>query len=222
MISVKKTLPLATVVAFLRLGRKYEIEHLWVEAMTRLTHDYPSTLEHLDRAVNVDLIESYPGKSTDIVQLALDHNIPSILPAALVFCSILYDTEHFLEGRRRPDGSVVILSANYRHACMMGRDRLFELQAAETFKWLNVTSDGDSDSCSKDLCAFTRRRIFQEIWFPFPDCLVLSPWNQSWEEGMCKGCIDSSIQEHRMGRENIWRMLPSIFGLAPWEELLRE
>lgn len=53
-----KPIPFVVISAFLRLGTKYEIEVLRSEAIDRLAHEYPFTLEDYDRqSINSNTID---------------------------------------------------------------------------------------------------------------------------------------------------------------------
>ena len=78
------------IAAVLRLSTKYLVEHLRQLCLTRLDADWPSTLRGWDfreRKATDERGEYFPRELCPhpilVVELALDMNIPSILPAAL-------------------------------------------------------------------------------------------------------------------------------------------
>ncbi|KAF8216746.1 hypothetical protein K438DRAFT_1558240 [Mycena galopus ATCC 62051] len=79
----QSALPLPIIGALIRLGRKYDFQDLFHSAVTHLTSEYPATLEEYD-AMSDDFktIEWYPGVSFDIISLASENNILSVLPCA--------------------------------------------------------------------------------------------------------------------------------------------
>jgi hypothetical protein len=80
--------PLAVVGAFLRLGRKYDIEYLHESAVARLISRYPANIEEYEEVVHSKLnphkptVEPSPDSPFDIVTLASENNVLSVLPCA--------------------------------------------------------------------------------------------------------------------------------------------
>jgi hypothetical protein len=104
--------------------------------------------------------------------------------------------------------------------CILGKDKLIQEQAVKTLGWLKPDSDGAVDCTTRNRCTDARRELFQKIWYPSPTCVALKPWKIQWGVGMCDDCVAASVQKHAAGREKIWSMLPSIFELPLWEDLL--
>jgi hypothetical protein len=81
-------LPLPAIGALIRLGRKYNIENLLDSAVSRLTFENPTTLKEYDALLPeiekyaTTRIVQYPGIFFDIVSLARENDILSVLPAA--------------------------------------------------------------------------------------------------------------------------------------------
>jgi hypothetical protein len=218
--TVKQKLPLGIVAACLRLGTKYEIVHLKTEALRRLYNDFPPTFNQVDHLYfgKNQLIERYNGIAVDVVKLARDNNISSILPAALYWLS-RYSFDSIISGKRRPDRTISILSIEDQKTCILAKEKLIRLQVVETFGWLNLLDDGQYPGCVGD-CAGQKRDIFRQFWLPTPSCSALQPFKQSWAKAMCATCVADSSQKHNAGRERVWNQLPSIFGMRPWVELL--
>jgi hypothetical protein len=75
------------VAAMLRLGSKYEFQHLREEALVRLRAEFPTTLGDWDRLPSdFTHIQEQKGILFDIVNLALEQGLLSILPAAYYLC----------------------------------------------------------------------------------------------------------------------------------------
>jgi hypothetical protein len=74
--------------SMLRLGRKYEIEHLENEALERLRHDYSTTLQAWDslsydrRRIEDDPESGSMDPITKIISIAHEFHLFTILPAA--------------------------------------------------------------------------------------------------------------------------------------------
>jgi hypothetical protein len=45
------------------------------------------------------------------------------------------------------------------------------------------------------------------------------PWEVRWGGDFCLSCIEAAKEAHDKGREDLWRMLPELFGLPKWEDL---
>ena len=206
---------LAKVAAFYRLGTKYEIPDLRIEAIRRLSNDYPDELELFDQNRNSQLIE---GRAADVVNLAREMNILSVLPSALYCCSAFYTTGEILGGKKRSDGSTAIMSLDDQKICLLGRDKLTRLQATETFSWLANEFEG---SCLDLKCVNGRDALIGILFIWSPACRALHRRRRIWEREFCAPCVAAFADSHALGRKNIWNLLPSIFDLPPWEELLK-
>jgi len=72
--------------ALLRLGKKYDIESLYEDALERLQSEFPSSLSaYLELSDTFSFIEYHPGLLHDCINLALETNTLSILPTAYLF-----------------------------------------------------------------------------------------------------------------------------------------
>ncbi len=79
------TLPLSVLAAMIRLGRKFDFQNLFEFAVARLTAQYPATLEKSDAFESEQkepYIERYIGLHFDLITLASENNIVSVLPCA--------------------------------------------------------------------------------------------------------------------------------------------
>lgn len=210
------------VAAFLRLGTKYEIHDLRAEGLRCLLADYPSTLEQYDELRNEKnwrklAIEPQVGRSFDIANLAREAGVLSVLPVVLYSCCRIFDNEGIFEGCQIQDGKYAALSLADQKICIVAKDKLYALQARETFSWLGIGSD---DICPDILCKNTRKNVFQAVWYPKPKCAALDPW--IWSTKLCGNCATDARTKHEAGRAEVWSQLPSIFGLPEWEDLLKE
>jgi hypothetical protein len=68
-----------------RLGRKYELSTLYEEAMRRLQSDFPSTLSAWRKAcLKKDRNFMSRRNLVDIINLAVEQNLLSLLPTAML------------------------------------------------------------------------------------------------------------------------------------------
>ena len=71
----------------LRLGSKYDFEHLREEALFRLCAEFPTTLRGWDKSRrSCKYITERPGLLFDVINLALEQGLVSILPMAYLCC----------------------------------------------------------------------------------------------------------------------------------------
>ena len=84
-----KTISVERIAAMVRLGRKYELTTLYEEAMRRLQSDFPSDLPAWKKVCVQKRRNFTQNKRNliDIVNLAVEQNLLSVLPTAmLVLC----------------------------------------------------------------------------------------------------------------------------------------
>ena len=100
--------PFPVVSAYLRLGKKYEIEHLRVEAVNVLTAAFPSTLKLYDDD-GIKRIVFENSLYFDVISLAREAGIHRILPAAYYCYCEIFSFDEVLEGITRLDGTLSTL-----------------------------------------------------------------------------------------------------------------
>jgi hypothetical protein len=103
--------------AFLRLGRKYDIQQLYSEALTRLEFEFPSTLEQYDRssAYSWTLILSsgvHAGYTlvSAVINLGRENDILHILPLAFYIICSSHTAKELIEAMEQSEGSALELS----------------------------------------------------------------------------------------------------------------
>lgn len=87
MLSFGYKLPAKVLGAMLRLGRKYDIAHLVKDALERLHHDYPKTLDDWDSLRLDNRRIEYDDKNKwevteEIIRIAHEFGLSTIMPAA--------------------------------------------------------------------------------------------------------------------------------------------
>ena len=161
-------------------------------------------------------IQPRPGLHFDVINLAQEVNVPSLLPAAFYSYLMDYDIGEVLGGITREDLSVAKLSDKYREVCMRGWHDLIVRQQEQTFIWLNLIQPQRNICCDPK-----KEHIFYTEWYPSPKCIALACWDRTWEVGLCSRCKVNCQISHKDGRTKIWNELPSVFGLQGWDELLK-
>lgn len=220
-------LPLPIIAAFLRLGRKYDIQQLHSEALKRLTFEFPSTLEEYDCSIeNYTFIDDSDIDRSNlllaVIHLARETDNLSVLPAALYNFCFYYKIRAMIDFFQQSDGTSYAMCLADQRTVIGGWHSLVEMQTKETFAWL-ANEDMFKDICITDgVCTKSRNRLLLANWHPSPWCIALNAWAPHLEDGQCLGCIAKSKKVHNAGRQNVWNKLPSIFGLPGWEELKKQ
>ncbi|KDR67623.1 hypothetical protein GALMADRAFT_257849 [Galerina marginata CBS 339.88] len=208
--------------AILRLGKKYEIDHLRDEGLRRLRREFPMTLKLWDEAIEKDMeISRSLFCCEDIINLAHELSIHTVLPAAYTLYSANYSSENMLDyesGRTQ-------LNQRALKGCLIGREMLFR-KAHEAFKeWLNHGLDFiiPGPSCtSPENCKASKFLALDHIpAMDFSDGQmdILFELKESFTRSICLKCRRSIIAAYDKVREELWQSLPTLFGLPNWEDL---
>ena len=213
--------PFDVVAAFLRLGLKYNIECLRDEATTRLTYEFPSSLESYDRMVDGEMIEQGYSANDTINLLRECQCLIHILPVA--FYLQAYETLPFDKSAIPDDGKQVQLSPEDKSTLLEGCLKIVEAQREHSYGWLHQTTPVSLSCLSKSGCFTARATRVMEV----TSILSISGLNlfEEWPIGgikLCVHCETAAKTYHNEGRKKLWQMLPSFFGLPEWNELLKE
>ncbi|KAF7964590.1 hypothetical protein HWV62_5375 [Athelia sp. TMB] len=221
------------VAAFLRLGRKYDFETLRTDALHRIFYEVPATLEDNDACMHNFQIEGHTDDGwfwINIVNLAREQSIQSVLPLALYeCCRVLYENHgpsSIFKGITRADGSTALLSLEDQMICLSSYSTLLALQNTTTFVWLDA--EDDFVSCRDgQFCPSKRSSLLRDCFFTQTSLQGLDHWNSCvknnlFEDQQCENCNHISEQIHTAGRLHFWRRLPETFGLPEWQELIKE
>ncbi|KZP28189.1 hypothetical protein FIBSPDRAFT_276064 [Athelia psychrophila] len=216
-------LPIKVVAAFLRLGKKYEIELLHAEALKRLRYEFPSTLGGHNKCNRGAMISLGDDIAVAVANLAREQSLLSVLPLALYQCcnsSSHQGGEPQIAGIGpiQNDTTAVLSSVNVR-ACFAAWNSLSIAQARSTLAWMD--SDKYPTCTSPERCAKIRRNTLRTVFFPFVSFSGLDTWRDfPWLDGeMCSSCNAVAEKLHNDGRVEFWDALPRIFGLPGWDEL---
>jgi len=217
----RQPLSFSVLAAMLRLGSKYDFEHLRGEALFRLRAEFPTTLKEWDNLPRgYTYITERPCLLVDVVNLALEQGLFSILPSAYYVCieEEQHKVENILKGWARDDGSRAVLFPEARQACIIGRQRILEQLEDTTLSWLD--HDGPLDCRDQRKCAKARQSLALSTFKPLLDpYLCLQSWGEVETGALCKACCDYARVKHAQGRSRMWKMMPEIFGFPPWDEL---
>lgn len=205
-----------------RLGKKYGFRSLHADAIRRLRKEFPTDLN--DFQPYYTQIEVKDQSPIDAVNLMRETNFLASLPCALYcVCSgdIRVALEDIIRGEHRRGSA--FLSQEDRDTCVIACTRLLRAQSDYTYAWLDTRRVPSPMCSSPDLCELARVHIRLEIWNTSAPLIVpINDWDCAWDEELCKECIVVGKFAHEAGRRELWRRLPSFFGLPSWEELERD
>ncbi|KAK7025084.1 BTB domain-containing protein [Favolaschia claudopus] len=217
----QKRLPLPAVGAFLRLGRKYDIQDLFDSAVARLTSEFPTTLEGHDRICfeNLETIEAtYDNAIFDLISIASDNNISTALPCAYLYvvnyCSVDEIFDGFSKGRNN--------DPIHLRRCIAAQTNLSikQFKPGFTLSWIRSWEFDDSHCENTSKCYSRRSRMFSScVLSGFLGFVELKDLMQPDSVALCPVCTRLADGATRNGREKLWAELPGDFGLAPWAEL---
>ncbi|KAJ6543576.1 hypothetical protein DFH09DRAFT_1390775 [Mycena vulgaris] len=219
--------------AMLRLGKKYGIDELYEDAISRLEHDFPSTLLEYQElhgqtrsSFSVKLhIAPYPALGFEVVNLARAYGLNQILPAALYICVTVHFNIHDVkkaiqDGLVRDDGRVVHLSEEDKDRCWNAIDKLIEAQRTTSFRYFyDMPEDIISRYCSERSNCTSVVAYFRRLTSYPPLCVIALRGMEILDQALCDECADHAVSVNRMGQTYIWQHLPSFFGLPPWADL---
>lgn len=204
----------------LRLGRKYGFDGLYADAKSRLTTEFPTKFDDISSVYTY--IEAQNGLIIDVVNLAREIGIPSVLPLALYFCYAPRNYKDVICGERRDDGSIASLSQQDKDVCLLACPSLLEAQFKHTLAWLSTSCVPSPHCTSPHECKAARANIKSSIWVPVPEIHAVDNWDDCYEGGLCDACEMVAKGAHEAGQREVWSQLPSFFGLPSWESLEKD
>ncbi|CAA7261819.1 unnamed protein product [Cyclocybe aegerita] len=213
---------LTQIMAMLRLGRKYDVDFLYQEALRRLQFEFPSTLAAFNPGQPVYKQFSWqPGALFDVVTLAQEMRIHSILPAALFYCAAL-PLKALFSGLAREDATIATIPAEVLQTLLIGLDALLGSLGHISLKW--IRGNAGSPLCdSPQSCKNWRVTLLEIVFKVKPDvrlCLADTRGFDAILGFLCRSCRKHARSEHQIGRGEIWQSLPQFFGLESWDRAL--
>ncbi|KII84011.1 hypothetical protein PLICRDRAFT_436297 [Plicaturopsis crispa FD-325 SS-3] len=200
---------LSVIASLLRLGKKYEIKHLYDKALKFLTDDYPDTLKGWDARTH--RISRHTGFAFDVINLAREFDIHSICPAVFFDCVLHHDAGVILDGIPDPNSSQGHKLSHYdQKLVLFGMTNMLRWSTATAFQWgaEDITTFGE---CQDKNCRPELKNIFDTFISDVAYFRGLPRWNVHWEYGLCAPCIMRAKQRHNDARTDFWRCLPRQF-----------
>ncbi|KAF7370433.1 BTB domain-containing protein [Mycena sanguinolenta] len=194
-----KKIPLPAVGALIRLGRKYDFKDYLNLAVARLADTFPTTFEaYLPHELLTTTITPYLGVFFDMITLASENDILSVLPAAYYYVICVYTQDELFQGREK------LLMKQFQPGYSFG----WALDAT------NVDGCTNPPKCGKAREKFMRDFVDKFRLFALSYAIAIMDMSQ-----LCTACGLHAERANRAGRIKMWVELPRIFGLPPWDQL---
>ncbi|KAJ6519026.1 hypothetical protein C8R45DRAFT_950044 [Mycena sanguinolenta] len=223
----QKTLPLAAIGAFIRLGRKYNLENVLDLAVARVTAVCPTTLREFDTLVDAgtrswNTIEWYYGIEFDMVTLLSENKIRSALPCAY-YRAVRHPQKALFDGLAKGDGTCISLSQSDMRRCAIGYHTLSHKQFEPGYPLGWARKWEFTDCNSSVVCRSLREHILKGCKEDYGVWALVGPsWLSLSDIGFCAACRQHATKSLAAGKKKIWQELPQIFDLSPWSELLKK
>ncbi|KDR69183.1 hypothetical protein GALMADRAFT_77644 [Galerina marginata CBS 339.88] len=209
--------------SMLRLGTKYEFDHLRELVMEHLASKLPRSLDSWDKTYDEDgnRVASVDCHHFDLVNLLLEWDIRSVLPTALYTCIEVHTLKEILQGSTREDGTPVRLVTKAQTTMVLGKESL-SLSSMQYF--YDCFDPSDSEGCQTPwACQSVRAEVMKTAINNWHVVQALSPSMGQRMRALptvfCKVCITKILERIRVGREEMWDKLPAYFGLSKWADL---
>jgi hypothetical protein len=122
----------------------------------------------------------------------------------------------------REDGSLAELNNDALGICIIGRRRIHEALRLHSFSWLMKDTKISTHCAHEGTCSGHKNNVIKRSFRSSTDLVrvALEKWKSSVIHcPLCTPCLMEAKRLHRAGREKMWELLPSFFGLPPWDEL---
>ncbi|KAF7984434.1 hypothetical protein HWV62_14506 [Athelia sp. TMB] len=229
-LTARGSMPIERVAALLRLGQKYDFEALRTEALHRIYYEIPTTLEDFASRKRCSQIDTEVGYTfwPNLLKLAREHNLQSVLPLALYRCSggINLDSEDPSD----PFGKLrSLISVEDQILLLSCFTRLMRLHKLLTRNWLQSVPNPfpaceNARSCNDAHDFHLRDAVCLKLGLVALDDgdTYVSYLSILMSYRICQPCKEAIKAMHNAVRRDFWAQLPKIFGLPAWDELRKE
>ncbi|KAI0334219.1 hypothetical protein GY45DRAFT_1318694 [Cubamyces sp. BRFM 1775] len=216
---VPEDLTFNAVSACIRLGHKYEMDHVVQRCLDYLKKHFVDCYENWPR-IDPPRPPAFQGiHCIGVVNIARTMNLDSLLPTALMGCCMLDATE-ITDGFTREDGARETLSPEDLGRCFIGRANLMQANTLATLKLFNQTL---SEGCTRrDVCAAVFLRLLDELRSHEKVVCTLD-WYKYWSDyvdgrdndrRLCPHCYTMLHEREKQQHREIWRKLPELMGVT--------
>ncbi|KAL6298842.1 hypothetical protein BKA93DRAFT_743329 [Sparassis latifolia] len=216
-------LEFSEVEAVVRLAHKYELNELREEGVQRIMAVFTDDFTVYSRSDEVGRPRLFlrPSDAISVVKLAHLTQELTLLPLALYDCARLSATQ-LMEGVSLANGTIDRLSQEDLARCIDGKSVLAHKRAMVI---LGTFVKGSHERVHSLQCATNLRVLLLSLTDKLPmGCHPLKCLrdyiDKSCEWGkLCDKCRQVMHAKHLESRREIWRDLPSYFGLDDWDKL---
>ncbi|KAJ7188689.1 hypothetical protein C8R46DRAFT_28025 [Mycena filopes] len=216
----QSALPLPVIGALIRLGRKYDFPDLFHSALARLTFENPTTLKEYDalspmKAYRLTRIVTYRGVLMDIITLARENDLLTVLPCAYFRAVLHYSAKELFDGF---DETSVVPSPFDQRQCILGRDTLIKarFERRYTLGWLMGL---EFPGCTAPAECARARFIRLQFYMQCNPLWIMNRSKHQEHDMFCAVCERFASSYTAAGRQKLWDDLPGFFDLPPWAEL---
>ncbi|KDR77419.1 hypothetical protein GALMADRAFT_65536 [Galerina marginata CBS 339.88] len=226
----RKPIPFAITSVTIRLGRKYDLVRFVEDAIGRLNHGFPKTLQNWDEVDHTQVFTDAKGLLFDIINFAYEFSLNSVLPCAFLRLCEKYSLREILLGEERDDQTTASLSHEALQTCLIGRDRIARVVPHQMVDSLarDYPHIGFGHCASPKRCveihAFVILPSFFEpitgesdlkIRFPARQCPRPGP-DVLFAANDCAKCEQNVSDLYGVIRATLWNKLPKYFGWENW------
>lgn len=211
---------LGFVFSMLRMGTKYLITHVREEAVAVLRKALP---EDNFASGTDDLHKTFKDLYTvgqwptyiDAINVADEAGLQVVLP--LLLYKLRIPAQDVFEGKRRPDGTMAILSQVNQMRLFCGREALARERRTMLRSWLLALPR----CVGGRICSAYHQGLYIELLAVDPPTAgMFRPWDRGWDDpALCASCTYDAKFAFLAAQDNLVKRMPAVFRLANWAEL---
>ncbi|KAF7323582.1 BTB domain-containing protein [Mycena kentingensis (nom. inval.)] len=208
--------PLAELRSVLRLSKKYDMTRLRQAAVDILRSEAPTDIDELHTVIERG---THYGEVEEIINIARDTGVHSVLPGAF-YALAIWTAAHVND----PSPAESPLTVEDQLVCAKGQARLTHVGTKQNLECFGSHDDRiPCSSCTTKAKCTMAAQVVLEVRFSISGLTTASAraWTDLMSHRFCEKCAEAVKTYQNAARTEVWEQLPSFFGLATWEELLR-